>query len=342
MRTPTRKGWKARATFSVAVDCASQRECQPRPPDVATPVCGSVRSAQWATATRRAYRNKVPKVIVISYCALTLLAWTLSQTIYVLLMAWVGRWLGLTIQNVEVGYGPTLWKGKLFGFPFRYALIPLGGFTRFGGRDGIRPTKVDDVDDGGLALEDAPWTRFLAIVLVGPSSSVAIGLMLLAAPIVLGGPRLMVGNDGKKVLPTALPNLIIDDAAPTANSQCDFFRASGFEFLTRIILLRQMSNWGGPVGFILTAGFVGKQSFSTWLTLVGSSILAAGLANLLPFPMLNGWHAFHAFVKGVSGREIPASVNGWLMLAGMLYLLVVLGARLVLLDVFWLWKLVAG
>ena len=270
------------------------------------------------------------------------MAWTLSQAIYVLLMAWVGRGIGLTIQNVEVGYGPTLWKGRVFGFPFRYALIPLGGFTKFAGRDDLRPWNSDEKDDGGLALEDAPWTSFFAVVLVGPLSSVAIGLMLLAAPVVLGGPRLMVGNDGTKVLPTALPDLTINNAAPTVNSQRDFFHASGFEFLRRIILFRPMRNWGGPVGFVLTAGFVGKQSFSTWLTLVGTSILAAGLANLLPFPMLNGWHAFHAVLKGVSGWEIPGSVNGWLMLAGMLYLLVVLGARLVLLDVVWLWKLVAG
>jgi len=51
--------------------------------------------------------------------------------------AWMGRWLGLRVFGIRVGYGPVLFVRRLLGFEVELRTIPVVGFTLVAHPDGV-------------------------------------------------------------------------------------------------------------------------------------------------------------------------------------------------------------
>jgi len=148
---------------------------------------------------------------------LALAVFTFATAVYVLAQAFVGWLLKMQADLVQVGFGMTLFHKKIGHCEYRWALIPLAGFTRFRG------------DDRELQEEMPPWRlRFhevhplgrMAVVLVGPLSNILLGIGALLLPIYFAQSHLAVGPaDGQAIQPSAIPGLSETTGRPTMATQ---------------------------------------------------------------------------------------------------------------------------
>lgn len=271
---------------------------------------------------------------------LALAVFIFATAVYVLAQAFVGWLLNMQVEMVQVGYGKTLFQRKVGHCVYRWALIPLGGFTRFRG------------DDRELAEEMPAWRlRFhevhplgrMAVLLVGPFSNILLGIGALLLPVYFAESHLAIGQaDGQAIHPSAIPELSEVAGRPTATTQLRLLRDSGGEFLLRTCTLRSLSGWGGNIAYFYTTGVAGTASVQAWLSLVGAMLITLGLGNLLPVPTLNGWKSLEILYELIFRRPVPALVSGWSSFAGLLMLLVFALGRWLLLDVLWIIGVITG
>ena len=62
---------------------------------------------------------------------LTWVAFGAMHWLYVLTYARVGRACGATVQEVKVGFSPTIFRRTVGGVRYLVKLVPLGGHTKF-------------------------------------------------------------------------------------------------------------------------------------------------------------------------------------------------------------------
>jgi hypothetical protein len=100
----------------------------------------------------------------------------LALALHLAAMALAGVLLGATLQQVRLGFGPTLLGFRLRGAPVRLHLFPLGGYVQFWRSDSNPPAP-----SGVVPFDHLPGHRRAAAQLTGP-------LVLLAVGVALGGP----------------------------------------------------------------------------------------------------------------------------------------------------------
>ncbi|MCA8991381.1 MAG: site-2 protease family protein [Planctomycetaceae bacterium] len=234
--------------------------------------------------------------MLLVYCIFPIGGWFLINFIYVTVQAIVGVWVGATVEEVSVGIGPLLWKGKYKGAALTLRGIPLSGFTRFYGTfenedDGetlnlVTPNEFEDAQE----FTSLPASRRILVYLTGPFSVLLFGLVLLSLPVLLGSPQLVVAPDADMpVAPTGVPNLGLQDSPTTWNGQLDVFNDTFVEFFRRLIRLESMQGWGYVISQVITMAAAMRLDAMSGLTCLGVVSLGMALINLAPLPPMNGW-----------------------------------------------------
>lgn len=120
------------------------------------------------------------------------LAILLCVVVHLAAIAWLARYLGITVREVSIGLGPTLVRGK----GFRLGLFPVGGYVR------LRSIHEEDVpvDEVRSTLEGASVIKQFAVALFGC-------LVLLVLACVLAGSHALAAflNMPTQIVAGAIP-----------------------------------------------------------------------------------------------------------------------------------------
>ena len=275
-------------------------------------------------------------LLTFAYAFLSLAVALAATAVYVLVQAWVASALGILVEQVQVGFGPTLWQRKIGHTLYRWALWPLGGFTKFRGLDDDELQRPP-LPEGFVRFQEASPLGRLAVALSGPMSNLVIGMAVLMIPVYTSDSHLAVGENKSQLLrPSAIPGLTQSEGKPSIESQLRLARDSGGEFLLRTCTLRSLSGWGGILAFFYTTGVAGTASLQAWTSLAGVMLVTLGLGNLLPIPCLNGWQALEFIYELILRQPVPTTISVWSRIVGLLILVTGCPFRWVLLDAQWI------
>jgi len=264
---------------------------------------------------------------------LTFLAFQLIQGIYAVAQAVVGWQNGATVEAISVGFGPVLFEVRICGIAWRLSQFPTGAYTMFVG-------DPDELDSESISAVRVPFSQLLiasrmAIVLIGPVITILIGIFCVAIPVLNGGTQVVVDANLPEVWKkNGVPHLTINPLPVKAESQLNLFKSTATKFFTNIALFQSLQDWGGYLGWLSTCGSAALQLVDAWRSCFGVVVLAGGILNLLPIPMLNGWQTILLILEFVLGK-IPKQVRVSTIDTGLILLLLVLG-RMILQDINWL------
>jgi membrane-associated protease RseP (regulator of RpoE activity) len=259
--------------------------------------------------------------------------------LYTYLQAIIGSQFGARALIIRVGTNVYFNPITLTLGPTRYefGVIPFLGFTKFLGQDDEASDHDEALYEEALRNEDwnagndeEPIRRFpelsifgrLCVMISGPVSSIALGVVLLLVPVVMQWPQVAVGESIEtKVSPVSVPHLGISGSSSTVDGQTEFVQETIVEFWRRIFEFESKEGWGGPFAWFVTCGAVGSVSPEAWISCVALICLANGLMNLLPIPSLNGGHIVLLFFEAIFGRmreptELRITVWGLLAMLG--------------------------
>lgn len=266
--------------------------------------------------------------------------------------AWMALRLGVGVQSVSLGWGPTLYRCQGQGYQFRLALFPFYSETLFATLD--RP--VDEslpseseapVDQTMLSESETPVTFIpyerasagarLKILASGLSVNVILGLLLIMAPIQFRAPALVaVPAEESQFDPCAVPGLAVTAEPTTWASQLGLLRDTAAEFMIRLVTFQSLEQWGGYFGFVVTAGVIGAHSGWAWFSAVGVVLLMLGLLDWLPINVGGGWHFICALYQYLFGQELAESIR--MAITTLLFVAtLVLLIRMYWIDLRWLW-----
>ena len=87
-----------------------------------------------------------------------------------------------------------------------------------------------------------------------------------------------------------------------------------------------LKDMSGPVGLTKTIGQAAASRDGGQSLLYLSALIAVnlGVFNLLPFPALDGFRALLVVIEGISGRKINREVQGYINLAGLVLLMILM------------------
>lgn len=248
--------------------------------------------------------------------------------------ALVARWLGITVTEVAIGAGPTLYTWRWREEVWKLKPIPMGGHTQFLGMG--ETEECEDMDDPlPGSYRHASATGRLLLLLVIPCSTLFLGLLLLGVPVWVESSQLVAvaGNVGP-------PELAHNASLSSWQGQLQFAGDTAGVYLIKLATFQSLGGWGGLISFLITSAAIGSESWLDWITLMGIWGVATGLVNLTPISPMNGARIVHLLViQIVLGRPWIEQYSFPLFsLPGLvlLYILILLG-RSVWLDFWWLW-----
>lgn len=269
---------------------------------------------------------------------LTVVAFGITQAVYAISQAIVGRWVGATVEYISIGFGPVIFEKNMSGGVWRISAIPVGACTKFLGDDAESDegSKADGARNvPRICFSDLSIPRRAAIFLIGPIASIVIGLACMATSILAAGDQVVVDL----ALPqqwnrNGVPHLTIAQAPSTWSGQKKLFESTVLEYSIRLVTLASLNGWGGFIGWASTLGSAGLYSWTAWASCFGVTIFGLGIGNLLPIPCLNGCHLVFLIIELWLGK-FPEKFAIMATYVGMLFLLLVMG-RMFLADIAWL------
>lgn len=272
------------------------------------------------------------------FVVLTLIAFGLTQAIYVVLQAVVGWSAGATVEAIAIGCGPNLFGKNIRGVSWRIGAMPWGASTKFFGSEDSEDAALDAPDKRDLqnktAFNKIPLLGRVAVMLVGPLSYVFIGLTCVAIPVWNGGDQVVVNRE----LPmqwekNGVPYLTVAQHPSTWAGQKELFANTTLEFGIRVMTFKSLEGWGGFIAWLWTLGSAGTNSLAVWLSCFGVTVIGIGAANLLPIPVLNGGHVLFQLTGAIFGT-VPERFLIAATYFGMMFVLLLMG-RIILLDIAW-------
>jgi len=231
---------------------------------------------------------------------------------------------GGELRDVELRSGSTK---DMVGTIGVYPLVRIGAVIEKSPAEaaGLRP------DDAIVRIGDQPIRSFADIVPIVAESK--------AQPL-----ELHVFRDGemRKVVVTArddgsglkigvAPKLVVKQFGPIAALREGFSWAMGQVRQTVDILWRLMTarisfrTMEGPVGIARVSGEAARISLAAFVNLMAVISLQLGILNLLPVPPLDGGHLAILAGEGVVRRDFSMAVKAWIMNAGFVLLLLLVG-----------------
>ncbi len=284
---------------------------------------------------------------LILWVLLSAAAFVLVQYVYVVSQACIGRWNGIKVDEVSIGYDlgflPQFrWRGK--NWDWKIGLLLVGSHTKF---------RNEYTDDEKLALgisnddERAPkfppdsfnHASFLtksSIFLIGPFSSLFIGVVCLVIPVVVGSNKVRVSTpQSSTIQPVAVGGIEVTKDQSDWSGQFEFCSTILSKCFLKYFLFFPLEGWGGLIGALITSGAAGSESYSFWLTCIGVICLYNFVSNLLPIPILNGGHFLFHLWEHMTGQKIAEKVSITLTMIGLIFMLVVY-VRIFVADIIWL------
>ncbi len=280
------------------------------------------------------------------FVVLTLLALGFTFGIYALAQVFVGWCVGATLEAVSVGFGPAVLDSTIRGIKWRIGIIPLGGggakfFTRDVDDAGKSDAVVKQESNNKTGFDEVALVGRVAMILVGPLSSVFIGLACVAIPIWNGSEQVVVRPD----LPaqwkiTGVPHLTVVQKPSTWASQKELLANTTLEYVTRFVTFKSLDGWGGLLAWLSTLGLAGTNSLTVWLSCFGVTMIGTGAANLLPIPLLPGGQLMLQLSYAILGKLADRFLFVTTIF-GFLFVLFIWG-RLIFLDVRWIWGVISA
>ena len=202
------------------------------------------------------------------------------------------KWLGIPIARFSLGLGPRLWGFKMGGTEYWLSMIPCGGY--------VMPAINDEE-----AFNNIPLRRRILFSLAGPAANILGALLCLSLTNIV-----KLGWSVNSVI--YLPLEQIWQMANQIGAAIP-------------LLFSQPENLSGLVGIVAAGGAHVGLSFVRLLQF--SVLLNVNLAifNLLPIPPLDGGKIVMGLLRKIyqplRRLEMPLTVGGWVLLAGLtLYL----------------------
>ncbi|MFT5525855.1 MAG: membrane-associated protease RseP (regulator of RpoE activity) [Pirellulaceae bacterium] len=227
------------------------------------------------------------------WTSLSFIAFMLSTLVYVWTSAIVGRCFGIKVNIVAVGYDIGSWYVSWPGrhWEWRLGFCPLGGYTKFRGRDD------GETDRPNLVVKpappDAPADSFpaaslgakITTMLSGPLSQFVLAAILFAIPVCSGGDQLSLSSgEDSTIRPVAVGGINSASGPSSFEGQFQFAAAILSQAFQKFFLYRSFDEWGGFVGGLVTIGAAGTHSWMAWTTCVATLCFIFGVFNLLPIP----------------------------------------------------------
>lgn len=275
-----------------------------------------------------------------------LAAWIAAIAVYQFAIAFVATSFGIRVHEISIGFGTTVFRRVGRSWTIRLGILPLGGYTKFLSRDdqywqASLPFHRED-NLNSVCYEDAYPLVQMLIQLGGPLAVAFLGILCLAAPVWMETPQLQkCSADESMVHPVGVEGLLLRNEPSSVGGQLALFRDTAVEYAIRLVTLQSLEGWGGLLSFFVTCGGIGALSFPAWLSAVGVVLLWFGLINLLPVPLLNGFHFLMSFGRWI--RDFEFSEKGRVNLTYCsLAMMLVLMVRSCWVDFRWLWSALFG
>ncbi|MGE3804015.1 MAG: site-2 protease family protein [Gemmataceae bacterium] len=280
---------------------------------------------------------------VIAYALAGLATIVFATAIYVIGQAAVAIHYKVKVKEISLGTGPLLWQTRLRSIPFSFRPLP-GGYTSYFDEDDELEVQCSEpepeFDPDRVRFKDMNPLGKLFLLLIGPISSLVLGVLLLGAPIWAGAPGLVaVGPAESTIQPCSVGGLIVLADPVDWQTQEQLFVDTAGELGVRVLLFRSTEDWGGPLSLLLTSGFVAHQTPWGWCTLLGVMLVGIGFLNLLPVPTLNGFYMLCLLYDVLAGKPLSENAIAAAMWIGLLFM-VVIWIRLLYIDLRWIWNFV--
>ncbi|MBR9801275.1 hypothetical protein GYB59_06070 [bacterium] len=286
------------------------------------------------------------------FTALSFAAFLLLILVFELSHAMLGRWLGIRVIRVSIGYDPfdkylIAWQGR--HWEWRIGILPFGGYTKFRGAED-EPVDVDEFRDDeditpGLDCRPSPPTDSfqaagrlarIGVILAGPLSQIVLAIILLAVPVTQRTEQLQYApRQIGQLEPSAVPGLQITQNAATWEGQWELCSDITTQAIRRYVLFQPLDGWGGFCGWLITGGAAGARSISMWLSFIGLIALLNGVFNLLPFGGLNGSHVIRVLLEMVVDADVAERSYTRYTILTILFLFAV-QIRIIYADVIWI------
>ena len=231
-----------------------------------------------------------------------LLLLTVSVTLHEWAHLKVGRWAGIAVKSLNVGFGFSCVSWRRKGVDYRVSVLPLGGYVHFygGRRPGERPDKWNEQAPEGAGMNwwEAPLSRKLAVGAAGSAVNLTVGTACL------------IWFDAVTYGAVRAPAVLWD-------SFLLMIRVLGALLINPLQGLTDASLMG-PVGAIREFTSLGVTPL-TLLALLAVINLSLGIFNMFPVPPLDGGMMLLNVVDEVFRkwwRPLPDGVVAGVMAAG--------------------------
>jgi membrane-associated protease RseP (regulator of RpoE activity) len=206
--------------------------------------------------------------------------------------------LGYRVRSITIGVGPRLFHAQVRDTRLEVRLLPLGGYTKIGGKNSWRWAASASEPSGMSRLIRIAALNVAAVVLGGPAASLLLGAGLLCAYLALNGWRF------------ARQDLdVVDDPRPLGGFlSIVFYGVKCFSLRPQAALLH-----------------------------IATLSLSLGATNLAPLFPLDGGYVPLAIYVAISGRRPDRNIAVTFVAAGAL-VLVSLMVWLLVSDIKFLWR----
>lgn len=233
----------------------------------------------------------------------------LLHLVYVWTQAVVGNWFGIQVREVGIAV-PAVYRRKGKYWTWAFGLLPFTAYTKFRNAEetyddsdpayprpamhaaAVASWESDAVQKRAVdphSLQAAPWYARLLILLSGPVSNLLIGLVALLVPVWAGANQLALTSAAEsEIHPCAVGGMAVQPAASSLSQQYHLIKNIGANAVWKYALWQNLDGWGGWIGAWATTAACGKASIYFFFTAFGALATILGVANLLPFPILNG------------------------------------------------------
>src|SRR5207248_546416 len=199
---------------------------------------------------------------------------------------------GIKVEQFSVGFGPQLFGWTRGETLYAIRTIPLGGFVKLAGMDG-------SMDAGPRSFNAHPlWQRFMVIV-AGSAFNLALPVVIFFGVYTLGlHPAIHSFKPGPV---DAGGRALRDTGDSIAGIVGGIYQLATDKKLGGLLGPRGLE---GPVGIVKTTARAAQAGPLSLVAVVALLSLSLGLANILPFPALDGGRAAFLVLELIRGRPV--------------------------------------
>jgi regulator of sigma E protease len=196
---------------------------------------------------------------------------------------------GIPVAVFSIGFGPKIWKHKIKETEYCVSVFPLGGY--------ILPEIKEESEFYKISV-----LKRIFFCVGGPLANIFLPVIILSI--------LNIFNPG-----TSIAGIFINPFVQTSNLLLNMIK-------TIPQIFTSPDNLSGIVGIVSTGGQFITSGFLNTIKLLILLSLNLAVFNLLPVPALDGGKIILYLLEKIHPKllkiQIPASIAGWLIIAGLM------------------------